>query len=771
MDAHAQPQREPAPAARASRILYGAPVLIGLTSVIAQIVLMRELMVVFSGNEVSLGVMLANWLLWTAFGSGFLGRWSAHVRRPGRLVAILQAALAAALPLTILAVRAGRQLFASVPGEILGPVPMFLTSLAALSLFCAVSGWLFVAASRLYLEKGAPAAQATGAVYLLEAAGSGAGGILASLILIRFLSPFEIASLLALANLASAASLWFGSPFRRRAAVAALVPAFAFFVFPFGSRRLEDVSFAQLWRGLRVVAVRNSIYGNLAVVETDGTRSVYENGLAVFTMPDPSAAEEAVHFALLQHPSPRSLLLIGGGVNGSLAEALSHPNLERADYVELDPAILDVARQHLPRNSIPADPRVRVHHADGRLFLKLTGARFDVIVVNLPEPQTAQLNRFYTLEFFQEAARKLSPGGVFSFQLRASENYISPELADFLRCIYKTLRQAFPEVSAMPGHTVHFFASTQPGVLGRDAANIVARLRSRGLRTTYVREYFIPFRMMPDRVLDLESQIRPRPETPVNRDFAPIAYYFDTALWSAQFHDTAGRLFRAAARAGFMELAGAAALLFFAPAAAVVLMRRKETRLRATAGFCVAAMGFTLIGLEILLLLAFQAIYGYVYHQLAILVAGFMAGMALGSRSGLRGTAGLTALARLQVLAALSPVLLCGIFALLARFATGAGLGVASHILFPGLAVLCGVLGGYQFPVASRVFFAGTARAGSSPGALYGLDLAGAWLGAIALSAYLVPVFGFLRTACLMMIVNLAPALAAAIVSRPRLSS
>ena len=709
-------------------------VLIGFTAVIAQIVLMRELMVVFCGNELSLGIVLANWLLWTAAGSALLGRIQAT---PRRLVATLETAIAAALPLTILAVRSSKQVFERVPGEILGPGAMFLISLAALSLFCALSGWLFAASSRMCAEeRGTPSAEATGSVYLYEAIGSGAGGILASLALIHYLTAFDIALLLALLNLLAAVGLTLRSPIRRTAAMLALAAGFVLIVFPVVGPKLDALSLQRLWRGFHLVATRNSVFGNLAVVATEGSRSLFENGLVAFTVPDPEAAEEAVHYALLEHPAPRSLLLIGGGANGSLAQALQHESLARVDYVELDPAVLDLARKYFP-NSMPADPRLHVYHTDGRLFLKTASNAYDVILVNLPDPRTAQLNRFYTLEFFREAASKLAPGGVFSFQVSGAEDYISPELADFLRCIRKTLSQAFAEVWAMPGASVHFFAANRRDVLLRDPRELVSRLRARGLQTRYVREYFIPFRMMPDRMRDLESQTAPRPQTPVNRDFAPIAYYFDTVLWSSQFEPAA--VFRRMAGLPFGWLAGAVALL--AAAVAVPLRRR----VAAIAGYSVVAMGFTLIGLELLILLGFQATHGYVYQQLAIIIAALMAGMALGAWRAVRGTAGLSALASIQLLAAAAPVALCLLFASPIQFA----------VVFPVAALAAGFLGGYQFPVASRVFFNGPAR---SAGTLYGLDLAGACLGAVALSLYLVPVFGFLKTALLMAIVNAAPA-------------
>jgi spermidine synthase len=658
-------------------------------------------------------------------GSGIAGRLA---REPRRLMAGLEALVAVALPATILAVRASRAALATVPGESLGPGPMLLGSLLTLSLFCMLSGALFAAGSRLY---GDDVATSTGSVYLLEAVGSAAGGMLAGLVLVRYVAPLEIALGLGLLNLLAAAGLQIRARLARGAAMGALAGMAVLLALPFGVPRLETVSLERFWRGFHLVANRNSVYGNLAVVRTEGVSSLYENGLNLFNVPDPAAAEEAVHYALLEHPSPASLLLIGGGVNGSLAEALKYASLERIDYVELDPAILDLF-------PVQRDPRVHVHVTDGRLFLKTTASTFDVIIVNLPDPQTAQLNRFYTLEFFREAARKLSGSGVLALRLSAAEDYISPELAAFLRSIYKTLRAVFPEVTAIPGETVHFFAARRTGVLANGSEELLARLRARRLDTSYVREYYIPFRMTPDRMADLERQIEPRAETPVNRDFAPVAYYFDVALWSSRFNHGYRDLFRAMAGVDFRWLAGAAGAL-------LLVLASKKRRPKTAAACCTAAMGFTLIGLEMLLLLAFQAIYGYVYQQLAVIIAAFMAGMALGSWLALRAPAkrGIRTLVFLQVGAAIAPLLLCAVFE------------AVSPTAFAVLALGCGMLGGYEFPVASRIFCA------RNPGTLYALDLAGSCVGAVLFSVYLIPVFGFLRTAVLASMVSLAPAVMA----------
>jgi spermidine synthase len=730
-------------------------ILIGFTAVMAQIVLMRELIVVFSGNEITLGLMLCMWLLWTAIGSSLMGRLGSRVA-PRKLVAALEGVIAVAFPVSILAVRASRMALGALPGEILGPVPMLVTSFVALGPFCIVSGWLFAAGSRLYSKECACSVpEATSSAYLLEAAGSGVGGLLAGVILIHYLGAFDIAAMLATLNLLAA--IWLlGEGHRLKSVLQAAPIVVALLAF----RPLETWSRGLLWHGFQVVAARNTVYGNLVVARTEDSATLYENGLVLFDVPNPAAAEEDVHFALLEHPAPRSLLLIGGGVNGSLTEALRHPSLERVDYVELDPAILEMAASWFPREWTPArsDPRVHVHAIDGRLFLKTARSPFDVIIVNLPDPDTAQLNRFYTLEFFREARRALNPGGILSLRVTASENYMSPAAAEFLRCIRKTLQEVFPKVVAIPGDTIHFCATTRTGQLTTEPSVLLDRLHARHLRTRYVSEFYLPFRMAPDRVAQLEQDIRPLSDTPVNQDFAPIAYYFDVALWSTRFHYTLGRV-------PFGAFAGCVALLLLAAAAFV---GRHPARI---AGFSVATMGLTMIGMEILLLLAFQAMYGYVYQRLALVIAGFMGGLACGAWLA-RGTETAASdkkasfvsgdLHRLKSVLRESrrpfsffPLIRCRELAWLQTAAVLLPIVVyvcLGLVPIPLLAILCGLLGGLQFPTASRIFL-------HSFGALYGLDLAGSCVGAILFSAYLVPVYGFRETALLLAMINLVPAL------------
>jgi spermidine synthase len=255
----------------------------------------------------------------------------------------------------------------------------------------------------------------------------------------------------------------------------------------------------------------------------------------------------------------------------------------------------------------------------------------------------------------------------------------------------------------------------------------------------------------------------------VNRDFAPIAYYFDVILWSTQFNSSYSSWFRAWAHVSFRWMLGAAVMVLSLVWLPLAVLPGSEGRARSAAAFCTVTTGFTCMVLQILLLFAFQSIYGYVYYQLAILIGLFMGGMAFGSWLGMRRSEGRDRascfrMAAAQTLLALSaPALIFGVGEV-ASASGNATSWMAAQFVFPAFAVAAGVLGGYPFPVATEVYFhAREARLGM--GALYAADLLGGCAGALLVSTYLIPVLGFWRTAWLSGAINLMPALLALRVS------
>lgn len=752
---------------------------VGFSAVVGQIVLMRELIVAFNGNEISLGIMLVAWLLWTAAGSSTAGLLRRHIHNMRLATALLECLLAASLLPTIRALRESKAHFQSVPGELVGLFPMLISTLLCLSVFCMVSGALFVVAARLFeRDNGASASSAAGFAYLLEAAGSAVGGTFASIVLLRLFDSFQIVTLIALLNV-SMAAIFLLKTSRWRTTVIAMVVLAAFPVVIVVAPRLDREARVRQWRGFDLVATRDTIYGNLAVTETGSIRSIYSDGVILANAPDPASAEEGVHYALLEHPSPKAVLLIGGGINGAPGEVLKHPSVEQVDYVELDPALIEMARQYFSAQVVvPADKRAHLHvHtylADGRRYLQTTRNRYDAIVVNVADPQTAQLNRFYTAEFFRSVREHLMPGGLFAIQMHSAEETLSPDLKAFLRCIRRTLAEQFPYVVAIPGGTIHFFAATSPDVLTADPQVLLMRLHERRLQTQYASRYFIPYRMAADRMRQVEDDLQPIASTPINRDFAPVAYYFNSVLWSAQFGTREAAWLRTAGSVPFVHALTGVVVALLIAVAFFAVVPRQSARPRWAAAGCTAASGFTLMALQILLLLGFESVYGYVYHQLAILVGLLMAGIALGSWIALQPHSHTIRFSRrmafVQVLiAGAGPVFLLAL-QLIASVSGNVATWIAAQLVFPALAALAGMLGGYQFVIAASVFMP-TARERSGLGALYAIDLLGGCAGAFLLSTYLIPVFGFRETAILLVVINLAavlPAVRAGVASGAR---
>lgn len=727
---------------------------LGFTSMVGQVLLMRELIVVFYGNELSLGILLGGWLFWVGFGSLVAGLLVPRFKIFGNLsvLAILQTLLGLATVGSLMCVRT-LPLFLrrASAGEIVGYVPIIISSFLVLAPICFLLGFLFDLFCHVWSTE-EEAAVSIGSVYLFEALGAAIGGIAFAWLLVWILDPSEIACALFVLNLAAAGAMLAMDRRLRLAAIAVSIVTVAVVAAAFfgGAERLRELTLGWVWGKRHVTYSEDSIYGNIAFIEEEEQKSLYENGLLMFSHPDRSSAEETVHFALLEHPSPKRVLLIGGGVSGSLNEVLKHP-VEHADYLELDPLVIEMVRRFFPTDITDAleDPRVSVHTVDGRLFVKQSDETYDVIIVNLPDPYTALINRFYTLEFFRECKSRLAADGILSFRVNSAENYISPELGRFLGCLDKTLREVFADVKVVPGETNIFLACKEPGILTLNSAALLERLGERGIkgRLLFIREYYLPYRLSEERKERLAEALRTA-EARVNTDLAPVCYYYHAVLWSKQFEDISGRILASFARVRPLWIVSAIAAVFLA----ALLTQRLFPLAWGPKSILVAVgtTGFAEITIEVVTLLGFQAIHGYVYYKMAIIITAFMMGLTVGAaamgRFIRKGGAGRGAFILIQMAVCVYPLVLLGALIMFARAGaahpTVTTFALQAQAAFPLLAFLAGLVGGLQFPLANALWLAeapGTAR---SAGYTYGVDLLGSCLGAIFTTAFLIPVLG-----------------------------
>lgn len=158
--------------------------------------------------------------------------------------------------------------------------------------------------------------------------------------------------------------------------------------------------------------------------------------------------EALVHPAAIAHPAPTRVLVLGGGDGGAAEELLKHPSVQQVTLVDLDPMVVEIARRELKAIHKGAldDPRVRVYCTDGAAFVRATQERFDLVLLDLTDPETPA-GPLYTAAFFEQVRRVLAPGGAMVMHMGAP--FFEPQQVSHL---HGELRRSFAQVSAYGLH-------------------------------------------------------------------------------------------------------------------------------------------------------------------------------------------------------------------------------------------------------------------------------------------------------------------------------
>jgi spermidine synthase len=720
---------------------------LGVSSIITQLLIMREFMSVFHGNELVFGIILASWLLLDAVGAA-LGRWAHRIEDHMRILIASQVAVAVLPFLHLLTIRLLRNVVFQ-QGRMVGFIEVLGSALVLLAPYCIISGFLLTLAC-LILSRG-ERAEDIGEVYFMDNIGDILGGVLFSFLLVHILRPFHITTVIFIVNMVAAVVIARSTgrrdlgrvlaAFAVATVIAILVldielattrilfstPEAAGAVLGSPSRLagfLQDPSRPE--EGLAdLVFAQESPYGKLVVTRERDQLTFWESGTPLFTTGSNVSREETVHYAMLQHPAPEQVLIISGGVAGTALEALKY-GVERIDYVELDPLIIEVGKR-FTRNL--DDERIHVHAMDGRLYVRQTTERYDVVIIDLPDPTTTQINRFYTREFMDEVARILRPGGVVSLGVEGIANYVSAERRQLNSAVYRTLASRFDHVTAIPGGRTFFVAGDRP--LRRDIPQLV---EERGIPTQYVRREYIGWHLTKDRLDLIDSSLTD--DVGENTDLRPVTSYYALLHWMAYFDGEQ-----------VIDPTIPVAMLI-----ALCLMALVRTR---PVPMAILTTGLAGSALAVVLVVGFQLIHGYVYSSLGLLVTAFMAGLAIGSNhiNKMEGSRTRRQLIALEVAIAAIALLIVPVLTVMSRASWGWWAPLIAHVAFPLLNLIVGVLVGMEFPLAASLHFSGDVARTAS--ALYAADLVGSCVGALIISALLIPFWGIPAVCVLVAVLNL----------------
>jgi len=594
--------------------------------------------------------------------------------------------------LQILVIRQFRDIV-FIHGSSVGFYPTWLFTFFMITPYCLLLG--FVLPYSLFVLRTDKADYPGARIYITDNIGDVSGGALFSFALVYLVSPLQ-AIFLAHIPLLGAIYFLFPASGRHRPAVfmalglvCAVLGAGVF---------LENRSLTP--SGGQLVYYRETRYGRIEVHKDQEQHTLFEDGVPVFSSQNLSLAEETIHYPLAQLDSIHHVLLISS--RGGVMSELKKYSLKTIDYVELDPAVTSVQFQF---GMIEKIPQLHVIHQDGRAYLAQTDKIYDAIIVNLPEPGTFQINRFYTDRFFELAREHLSPEGVLSFSMQGYDNYLAEAQRQKLSSLYNTVSVYFKNILLLPGQKVFFLCSNQP--LSTDIPEV---LEKRGISTDYISGFYHG-NLTPERIKYLNQRLDS--STPVNRDTAPQLMRLMFSQWFAKFQ-TSPLVF-------FVALSVLSIIYLFK-------ISREEYVLFST--------GCLTMGCEILVIFAFQIYFGYIYIQIGIIITVFLAGLLPGAWLGYK-------LKRLhkQILV-LTDGLLIGFLAvfILAIVNFADHLPVSFYLVF-GFMVSLGC--GFQFPVA--LYLKGSDNAAATR--IFSADLIGAACGTLLTSVVLIPYVGILWAA------------------------
>ena len=155
--------------------------------------------------------------------------------------------------------------------------------------------------------------------------------------------------------------------------------------------------------------------------------------------------EALVHPAAASHGKVARVLILGGGDGGAAEELLKYPSVEHVVIAELDEVVIRIAREyfHNIHHGALDDPRVEVRIGDGLAYVRDTTERFDLVLLDLTDPDTPA-SALYTGEFFSSVKKLLNPGG--AMVLHTASPIFRPDVVSLL---YKRLQENFTIVAPM----------------------------------------------------------------------------------------------------------------------------------------------------------------------------------------------------------------------------------------------------------------------------------------------------------------------------------
>lgn len=735
--------------------IFTALFVLGCFSQVAQALLIRECLVAFYGNEVSLGAFFASWLVWIAIGSLLAVRTWRGGQGPGpqRLLGALLLALPLLLALQILLTRVSRLLLAISATEFIPLGELFLAVLLITLPTGLVIGLAYPLACKALEQTETAVAGALDRtisnvtrIYVLESLGALLGGVLFTLAMVEGLGVWRSLGLTGALLACAAMLLGYRRGWGRLLPLLLLLFGMVTAVTPFGGwleESGERLRFSIIQPDLKLLDSVETRYGHVALAGHGEQKTIVIDGRLAESFPATDEVRLQAAYLNAQAPGAKRILIFGGLAGGLAEELLRYP-VQSITLVEQDRRAFEMLRPHLMPSTLRAlaDPRLQLRLIDGRRFVNTleTVADYDLVLMLSAVPSSADSNRYFTLEFYRRLAQGMARDGVLCTSISSASNYLGSEVKSYSGSVLRTLTAVFPQVAIQPGDEHLYCASRALGRVSEKPAVLEARYKAVELpEPKEPPEVF--YSLLPaERIAFVRQQLAEQGGE-LNLDSRPITYYFNMILWGKFSASQIVTWMEALRGMGFWPYL--TPLLVFAG----LLMLRgsweawpRQRLQRHAAVYTLTLLGMVAMAAQLALLFAYQAHVGFIFSRVALLNGLFMTGLALGAVLGQRLARSRRPDLKLAALMLLTALAMALLPALIARLA-GLDLPMqeASYLL---LSFVVGLLTGTGFPLGLRQAQLDTGEVLRSSGLVEAADDLGGALGGLITGALLVPLLG-----------------------------
>ena len=587
---------------------------VGYFSILGQVVILRELNVAFYGIELIYILSFAFWLIGTAIGATIGHRAYIPDEVTIHKVFLLSAFL---LIVDIAFIRGIRHLFGGVQGGYLPFLIQIVGLIIALLPIGLIAGLLFQWTAKRFVGFNETLAKA----YAIESAGGVLGGLSSTLFLNSALSNFSTAIICGLCFVIIVIYYSVKSVNRFMNYVA-ITMALGFLILVGLSHSIDLLMTS--WNHPYLIESIDTPYNRVTVTSPENQICVFEDDALSYETQS-IEAEEFIQLSSLQTTNLNNVLILGGGFTGIIPELLKLP-IGMIDYVEVNKNLIEVLQKQLPfkLSKFLQAEKVNIIYNDPRKFLQQKHS-YNFILIGMPEPMSAQTNRFYTQEFFKQCANSLTEKGIISFKIQSSENIWTKQLIERNAGIYNALKSVFSNVVVLPGATNIFIASKSE--LVTDVKFLIDRFNERKLETKLVSPRYINYIFTNDRFFEIKKLLNNSPQV-INSDFRPVCYGYTISIWLSKFFP--GLAYSEILSPDIIKLPNSLPIyMILISLSIMILLSRKFIGFRRF--ILVFLAGFIGMIIEIILILLYQSKNGDLFRDIGLLLMAFMAGLALGS--------------------------------------------------------------------------------------------------------------------------------------------